>query len=171
DVGGGGAGWVPSIGAGGCTGADDLVRRRLLWQRSRQSLGNGAQDNLTRLPAFWRRYQRIVVWLALSQMKLDRHTRRSRLCGQIDAVWIEKVERTGEYDYRRQPAEIAIQWTDIRMGDIQVAGIEAPRFDKTRNILHGVTSSDRHLLRAADRSIQPGRDQRQPVRLPISGVS
>src|SRR5262245_49453816 len=25
-----------------------------------------AHDNLTRLPTFWRRYQRIVVWLALS---------------------------------------------------------------------------------------------------------
>jgi hypothetical protein len=62
------------------------------------------------------------VGLIPSQMKLDRHTSGSRLCGQIDAVGIKKVARTGEDDHRRQPAKIAVQRTDIRMGDIKIAG-------------------------------------------------
>src|SRR5262249_47173445 len=95
--------WRPLQQRGASTAPDHLVRRRLLWRLSPQSLGSGAQDDRTRLAAFWGRHQRIVVWLPLSQMKLDRHTSRSSLCGQIDAVWIEKVERTGECDYRRQP--------------------------------------------------------------------
>lgn len=83
--------------------------------------------------AFRRRHARIVVWLAQSQMKLDRHIRCSRLCGQIDAVGIEEVARTGEHDHRRQPVEIALQRTDIRMGHIQVASVETPRFVGARN--------------------------------------
>src|SRR4029434_8853857 len=93
---------LPKSACPSCERQSDKAHSRYQWRRSCQSLGNCALDDRTRLAAFWRRHQRIVVWLVLSQMELDGHTRRSRLCGQIDAVGIEKVERTGEYDHRRQ---------------------------------------------------------------------
>jgi hypothetical protein len=83
--------------------------------------GNGAQDDRTRLPAFRRGHPCIVVRLVPSQMELDRHACRPRLCGQRNAVGIEQIARPGEYHHRHQGAEIAIQRTDVGMGDIQLA--------------------------------------------------